>query len=83
MPNADRENWSYEKQRQRGGGVWPCSSIYSPLGLVWCYFGSSSPEEAVYLVPEANIRLRPAGKHPLGCRGRGRFSVSGVSDTVG
>lgn len=63
--------------------MWPCSSIYSPLGLVWCYFGSSSPEEAVYLVPEANIRLRPAGKHPLGCRGRGRFSVSGVSDTVG
>lgn len=32
---------------------------------MWCYFGSSRPEEAEYLVPEANIRLRPVGKTSL------------------
>lgn len=62
----------------RGGGLRPCSSIYSPPGLVWCYFGSGRPEEAEYLVPEANIRLRLVGKHPLGWRGRGHLSVAGV-----
>lgn len=62
----------------RGGGLRPCSSVYSPPGLVWCYFGSGRPEEVGYLVPEANIRLRPVGKYPLGCRGRGHLSVAGV-----
>lgn len=62
----------------RGGGLQLCSSIYSPLGLVWCYFERGRPEEAEYLVPEANIRLRPVGKYPRGCRGRGHLSVAAV-----
>lgn len=61
-----------------GGGLQLYSSIYSLSGLVWCYFERGRPEEAEYLVPEANIRLRPVGKYPRGCRGRGHLGVAAV-----
>lgn len=46
----------------------------------WCsvILEGADPEEAEYLVPEANIRLRPVGKYPHGCRGRGHLSVAAV-----
>ena len=62
----------------RGGGLRPGSGAGSQPGVVWCYFGSCKPEEAEHLAPEANLRLRPIGEHPLGCRGRGRPSGAGV-----
>lgn len=64
------------RRRELEGELLPCSSIYSLPGLLRKVI---SAEEVEYLVPEANISLRPVEKYPHGCGGRGQLSVAGHS----
>lgn len=64
----------------RGRGLLQCSSIYSLPGLVWRVILErvARAEEVEYLVPEANIRLRPVEKYPHGWGSWGQLSIAGV-----
>lgn len=71
-PSREREEC--EGERRGGGGLLPCSTIYSLPGLVRRVI---SAEEVEYLVPEANIRFRPVEKYPSGRGGQGQLGVAG------
>lgn len=76
-PSLSESSREVGGMRRRGAGAEEdCCSIpaFTPCRAWW---GEAiSAEEAEYLVPEANIRLRPVEEYPLGPGSRGQLCVA-------